>query len=274
MLIILMNTKYCVTVFPGTNNLVQNNNEELDAAISVRIDVTDSSSQYVEPTMSAGKGEAVTHQITSINEITSENEVGQTKPSTNIEAPEDISTWLQDLGAMPLDMQSNMIGTNTRESEKSETGPNTLQPNLKEEAPLHSPDQLFKLVDEVPPIQKDNPHSGIKHYPNNEFNNESNIHQDIVRKLTINIPDSKRALLICVPVGIVILSLVLITGFIIYKTSTKKQRKEHVNSVIVLTSSVNRNPTVTDVDSKDEVFMGIPTNNKIWKELQMLPPSS
>ena len=139
----------------------------------------------------------------------------------------------------------------------------------EKETTLPSQDQLFKLSKTVPQLQKDTLASGIEpgSHDRTESQSSSNNHvAGTVHKLNLNTQEARLVnfLMICIPAVGIILSLLLISLYIVYEKSTVKRTE---------TSGMNRHQTPSDGDNNDNMFMGIPANIQIWKDLQKLPPS-
>ena len=139
----------------------------------------------------------------------------------------------------------------------------------EKETTLPSQDQLFKLSKTVPQLQKDTLASGIEPGSHDRTENQSSSNNhvtDTVHKLNLNTQEARLVnfLMICIPAVGIILSLLLISLYIVYEKSTVKRTE---------TSGINRHQTPSDGDNNDNMFMGIPANIQIWKDLQKLPPS-
>ena len=269
-LTVLFQTVYCAAVVPGISDNVFYN-EESDIPNSDVTDATRSFSPFVEPTVASSEGEAVTNEITPINNMVTDNGAGQPKPGAKVETPKEVSNWLQAL--RDLEIKSNILGIKARGG-NSEMTPTESLPSLKRgDIELPSPDQLFKWLDSIPPLYPDTLQSGDKSSQDNGIVSKTNApHLHTVDKLDVYTHTSKLVLMICVPVGVVLLCLILITIYIVYKN--RLSAKKQAESKLTVLGSVNRNPDVFNVEGKDNVFMGIPANNQIWKELQMLPSTA
>lgn len=275
-LIVLVSAVCCMAVIPEMTNHVPENKEDISTARNDMdlIDVTDNSSPHVEPTLAAaGGGEVLTHQVTSFNEMTTKNnEVGKTVPGTKVEKPKEVAIWLQAL--RELEKQNKMSRPNTEESGILGTGQVTDFPRLKgETVKLPPTDQFFKWLDNLPPLQKAAHMSENKNTPETETHSKTDGYDhDTVHKLNIDLHEPKLILFICVPLAAVMFFFILIASYIVYKK--KKATRKHLESKIVNFESINRKPAVFQVGSQANIFMGIPANNEIWKDLQMLPPTT
>ena len=261
----LFATAYCAAVVPTINdNWFNNDYPDLNTDLP-NTDLTDSSA-FVEPTVPSSEGEVMTNSFTPVDNILTDNDVGRSKPQAKSETPQEVSNWLQAL--RDLENKKHVMGTRTRDG-NVEVTTESIQGISGDDIELPSPDKFFKWLDSIPPLKKDTdkPDSGVGR--EDKLNTEPH---HSAHELDFDIHNSKLILMICVPVGAVLLCLILLTVYIVYKKrlAEKKAAETKLSGLGV----ANRNPDVFNVEGKDNVFMGIPTNNQIWKELQMLPATA
>ena len=229
-------------------------------------DITDSIS-FAEPTVTSSEGEVITSDITPINNMVTGNDVGQSKPEAKGETSQEVSNWLQAL--RDREVKKHMLVIKARDGNTDITSTEPVPGMNGEDIELPSPDKFVKWLDSIPPLKKDTP----KLAPEKENVDKHNTPaQHYVNELDNNIYNSKVILMVCVPVGVVLVCLILLTLYIVYKK--RLSEKKVAESKLTVLGGINRNPDVFNVEGKDGVFMGIPTNNQIWKELQMLPSTA
>ena len=173
-----------------------------------------------------------------------------------IEKPKEISIRLDKL--RELEKQSDSIGSSPR-PDNSGSDHESLFPKINgDNVELPSPDKLFKWLDSIPPIDRNKLAQGIQ----SEHQGES------VHKINTTVDNSKFILIVCVSVGALVFLMALGAIYIVCKKNFSSPK--HVDKIETKT---HVHESVFTVEGQD-TFMGIPTNNQIWKELQMLPPTA
>ena len=181
--------------------------------------------------------------------------------SPGIEKPEEISVWLDTL--RELEKQGNGQSTSSRPDSSGADSDSQLSKIDKNNVELPSPDKLFKWLDSIPPLD------GRKVDTEKQNDNkESTHHNKPVNRGSRHILESQLILIISVCGGTVILFIALLGIVIVLKRKHKSSKLVHEKVM-----EAPKNQTVFSLEGQ-EVFMGIPANNQIWKELQTLPPTA
>lgn len=263
----LLTSDYCLAAVPTiTDNWFNTNYPDFIPDT----DITDPR-PFVEPTVPSGEGEVITSDITPINNMVTDNGVKQSKPKAKGETSQEVLNWLQTL--RDLETKKHVMGIKNRDGQTAITSTESMPGMNGEDIELPSPDKFFKWLDSIPPLEKDTSQLRGKSKPEKDHVDklDTSVHHS-VHELDMNVFNSKLIIMICVPVGVVLFFLILLTIYIVYKTRVSD--KKVAESKLTVLGRVNRNPDVFNVEGKDSVFMGIPTNNQIWKELQMLPSTA
>ena len=181
--------------------------------------------------------------------------------SPGIEKPEEISVWLDTL--RELEKLGQGQSTSSRPGSSGADRDSSFSKIDENNVELPSPDQLFKWLDSIPPLDG----SKVDTEKQNG-NKESTHHNEPVNSESRHILESQLILIISVCVGTVILVVALLAIVIVLKRKHKSSKLVHEKVM-----EAPKNQTVYTLEGQ-EVFMGIPTNNQIWKELQTLPPTA
>lgn len=259
LIVVLARTATCVAVIPA--DYTPELNPEIAFTTDTAVDNGPNddlrtSSQFVKPT-----GSSVDEARQTKTEINLANADIGTTASAEIEQPVAVSKWLQTL--RDLEQQSKNIDSNR--------GEDSAVPKVKEEIELPSPDELFKWLDNIPPFQKDKI-PVIEEQPGEKDNKISDHKTESVYKLKLNISDSKLIFIISGCASVFVILIILMTIFIVCKK--KISNKKRLDVRIDFPGNNHKTPTVFSADGKDNIFMGIPANNEIWKQIQELPSTA
>lgn len=261
-LVVLARTAKCLAVIPADYTPELNPEAAFTTDTVVDINPSDdnddhsTSSQLVKPTRSSVDEAGQTR-----TELNPANTDIRPTASADIEQPVAVSKWLKTL--RELEQQSKNIDSNR--------GEDPSVPKVKEVVELPSPDELFKWLDNIPPFQKDKT-PAIEELPEEKVKKITDHKTESIHKLKLNISDSKLIFIISGCASVFVVLIIIMTIFIVCKKRISNKKRLDVR--IDFLGNNHKNSTVFNAEGKDNIFMGIPANNEIWKQIQELPSTA